>query len=148
VTGPPHGREEGCPFCAIADGEDSSVEIVCEDPKWVAFLPPEPATPGHTLVVPKEHVADIWSLDSELGAVLMDAVVRVGTAVREALTPAGMNLISSSGEAAEQTVFHLHLHVVPRYLGDHIDPIWPPHEKPDNDLNASVANRIREACRA
>jgi histidine triad (HIT) family protein len=138
--------EPGCPFCAIAHGEDPSAEIVCEGPSWVAFFPPEPATPGHTMVIPRNHVPDVWSLEPDLGADLMTAVVRVGRAVREALSPAGMNLISSSGEVAEQSVFHLHLHVVPRYPGDQIDPIWPPREKMDDDLMKGVAERIREAC--
>jgi histidine triad (HIT) family protein len=138
--------EPGCPFCAIARGEDPSAEIVCEGESWVAFFPKEPATPGHTMVIPREHVPDVWSLEPDLGAELMAAVVRVGRAVRQALSPAGMNLISSSGEVAEQSVFHLHLHVVPRYPGDHIDPIWPPHEKTDPELMAGVAERVRDAC--
>jgi histidine triad (HIT) family protein len=140
------GGELGCPFCAIARGEDPSAEIVCEGESWVAFFPDEPATPGHTMVIPRQHVPDVWALDPDLGAELMAAVVRVGRAVRKAVTPAGMNLISSSGEAAEQSVFHLHLHVLPRYPGDDIDPIWPPREKIDNDLKEGVAERIRDAC--
>lgn len=138
--------EEGCDFCRIARGEDPSAVVVCEGQAWIAFFPPEPATPGHTLVIPREHVPDVWSLDPSLGAELMSAVVHVGRAVREAVTPAGLNLISSSGEAAEQSVFHLHLHVVPRYLGDSIDPIWPPQEKADPELISGVAERMRDAC--
>src|SRR5438105_4184016 len=90
--------EPGCPFCAVARGEDQSAEIICGGESWVAFFPNEPATPGHTMVIPREHVPDVWSLEPDLGAALMAAVVRVGRAVREALSPAGMNLISSSGE--------------------------------------------------
>jgi hypothetical protein len=65
--------------------------LVCQDVRWVAFFPPQPATPGHTLVIPREHVPDVWSLDQSLGADLMSAVVRVGRAIRLAVTPAGMN---------------------------------------------------------
>jgi histidine triad (HIT) family protein len=137
--------EPRCPFCAIVRGEDPSAEIVCEGESWVAFFPKAPATPGHTMVVPREHVPDVWALDPDLGAKLMAAVVQVGRAVREAVTPAGMNLISSSGEVAEQSVFHLHLHVVPRYAGDQIDPIWPRREKMDVDLDG-IAESIRAAC--
>lgn len=122
------------------------MEIICEDVSWVAFFPTEPATPGHTLVVPREHVPDVWSLDHALGADLMSAVVRVGRAIRSAVTPAGMNLISSSGTVAEQTVFHLHLHVVPRYKGDAIDPIWPEKKHTDESLKEGLADRIRKAC--
>lgn len=138
--------EDGCAFCRIARGEDSSTQIICEDASWVAFFPSEPATPGHTLVIPREHVPDVWSLNPDLGADLMSAVVRVGRAIRSAVTPAGMNLISSSGVAAEQTVFHLHLHVVPRYEGDDIEPIWPPKKHPDEELTEGIAEKIRKAC--
>jgi histidine triad (HIT) family protein len=135
-----------CAFCAIARGDDASAEIVCEGEMWVAFFPLKPATPGHTLVIPREHVPDLWSADERLAAELMVAVVRVGRAIREAVTPAGMNLITSSGEVAEQTVYHLHLHVVPRYRDDGFDEIWPPkRELPGIDLG-DIAERIREAC--
>lgn len=143
---PTGGFDDNCAFCRIAHGEDPSIEIICEGATWVAFFPPDPATPGHTLVIPREHVADIWSLDHALGADLMDAVVRVGRAIHTAVTPAGMNLISSSGAVAEQTVFHAHLHVVPRYKGDDIDPIWPPRKPLDEKFKEGIADKIRQAC--
>lgn len=135
-----------CGFCSIARGEDDSVDLVCEAEGWVAFFPTEPATPGHTLVVPRLHVPDVWALDPALGAVLMSAVIRVGQAVRAALRPEGMNLISSSGVEAEQTVFHLHLHVVPRWSTDAIGPIWPPKQHMTEGLREGLADRIRDAC--
>ena len=138
--------EDSCAFCRIAHGKDPTVPIICEDTNWVAFFPSEPATPGHTLVVPREHVADVWSLDPSLAADLMNGVIRVGRAIRSAVSPAGMNLISSSGEAAGQTVFHVHLHVVPRYEGDDIDPIWPQKKSLDIDLKQRIADGIRKAC--
>ncbi len=138
--------EDDCAFCRIVRGEDPSTRILCAGKTWVAFFPSEPATPGHTLVVPRQHVPDVWSLDPDLGADLMSAVIQVGLAIRSAVTPAGMNLISSSGVAAEQTVFHLHLHVVPRYQGDDIDPIWPPKKHPDEGLKERIAERIQTAC--
>lgn len=139
---------EGCDFCAIAKGANHSVPVVCEDDAWVAFFPLKPATTGHTLIIPRRHVADVWELDPALGADLMAAVVRVGRAVQAAVRPEGMNLISSKGRAAEQTVFHLHLHVLPRWTSDGFDRIWPA-ESPaeDADLDA-VAERIRAACAA
>lgn len=140
--------DDGCPFCKIARGEDASAEIVCEGAEWVAFFPSEPATPGHTLVIPRKHVTDVWSLDYELGAALMSAVVRIGRAIYSAVSPGGMNLISSSGTVAEQSVFHLHLHVVPRYRDDHIDPIWPQKEQMDQGLKEGLVQRVRDACSA
>ena len=146
VTPAPGAYIEGCDFCVIARGEDRSVQVVCESEAWVAFFPLNPATKGHTLVIPRLHVADIWQLDNRLGSQLMTAVIRVGRAVQSAVNPEGMNLISSKGSAAEQTVFHLHLHVLPRWDRDGFDRIWPtdsPYE--DEDLKV-VGERIRAAC--
>lgn len=138
---------EECDFCAIARGDDPSVEMVCESDEWVAFFPLEPATPGHTLVIPRRHVVDLWSADPQLGAVLMTAVIQVGRAIDASLSPEGMNLISSAGQTAEQTVFHLHLHVVPRWNRDGFGQIWPAKSRfEDSDLE-EVAKGIREACR-
>ena len=135
-----------CPFCMIARGEDASVEVVCEGDSWVAFFPREPATPGHTLVIPRVHVRDLWELQQPLDAELISAVGAVGRAIQEGLNPEGMNLISSSGAAAEQTVFHLHLHVVPRWHRDRIGRIWPPKRRMVEQLTEAVAAQIRAAC--
>lgn len=136
-----------CAFCAIALGNDRSAEVVCEDKDWVAFFPLNPATPGHTLVIPRRHVADLWQVDPPLGAELMAAVIRVGHAIDQALKPEGMNLISSAGETAEQTVFHLHLHVVPRWRKDGFGKIWPVGDRYEDANLAGFADRIRDACR-
>jgi histidine triad (HIT) family protein len=137
---------EACDFCAIARGDDLTVEVVCEDEAWLAFFPLDPVTPGHTLVVPRRHVSNLWEAEQALGAELMTAVIRVGRAIRVVLAPAGMNLITSAGEAAEQTVDHLHLHVLPRWYADRMDQIWPPKdERQDADLHG-LADRIRKTC--
>lgn len=148
LTNPKDTYDPTCPFCRIARGQDPSVQIVCEGQLWVAFFPPEPATPGHTLVIPREHVPDVWGLDKALGGDLMSAVVGVGRAIQAGIQPApeGMNLISSSGSAAEQTVFHVHLHVVPRWRRDRIGRIWPPKRRMNEELKEDLAERIREAC--
>jgi histidine triad (HIT) family protein len=135
-----------CEFCAIARGDNRDVEVVCQGDRWMAFFPLSPATPGHTLVIPRVHVADLWKIDASLGADLMTAVIRVGRAIEAALEPEGMNLITSAGETAEQTVFHLHLHLVPRWHRDGFGRIWPvegTHE--DADLEG-LASQIRQAC--
>jgi histidine triad (HIT) family protein len=137
---------EVCAFCAIARGYDQSVAVVCEDNSWIAFFPLQPATPGHTLVIPRAHFPDLWSVDPDTGVHLMAAVIRVGQAITHALRPEGMNLISSSGRAAEQTVFHVHLHLVPRWSSDGFGRIWPPDRPSDRSLEADVAERIRAAC--
>jgi histidine triad (HIT) family protein len=135
-----------CPFCAIVRGDDTSVEVVAEGERWIAFFPINPATLGHTLVIPRRHRPDLWAVDRRLGSDLMEAVVLVGRAIQVAVEPEGMNLISSSGPAAEQTVFHLHLHVVPRWHGDGIDRIWPRKVPRHKAVRKGLAAKVREAC--
>ena len=140
------GDSASCDFCAIGRGEDPSVEVVCEGTDWVAFFPLHPATPGHTLIIPRRHVPDLWQTEPPLGAELMIAAIRVGNAIDTALAPEGMNLITSAGQIAEQTVFHLHLHVVPRWRRDGFGDIWPPAGRYEDADLRDVADRIRGAC--
>src|SRR5439155_19372097 len=106
----------------------------------------QPETPGHTLIIPRAHIPDLWKAPPSLAADLMSAVVRVGKAITAALAPEGMNLITSAGRVAEQTVFHLHLHVVPRWRRDGFGKIWPPPRKYTDSQLENIADRIREAC--
>lgn len=140
--------EVDCDFCAIARGEDRFVEVVGEAKNWIAFFPTNPATPGHTLIIPRRHVVDLWEVELDLAAELMKAVVLVGRAIEVSLKPEGMNLITSAGKVAEQTVFHLHLHVVPRWHRDNFGKIWPIEGKSfqESDLE-NIADRVREAIR-
>jgi diadenosine tetraphosphate (Ap4A) HIT family hydrolase len=138
--------EADCPFCAIGRGESASVTVVCESSSWIAFFPDHPATPGHTLVIPRRHVADLWDVDPPLSQELMDAVIRVGRAIESSVHPDGLNLISSAGEPAEQTVFHLHLHIVPRWKADGFGRIWPAKHDYAPAAISEVAERIRAAC--
>lgn len=148
MTSLPDAEVDHCDFCSIARGDDPSVEVVCEGETWIAFFPLKPATRGHTLVIPRLHVADLWSADTAVATDMITAVVQVGHAIQIALTPEGMNLITSSGEAAEQTVYHLHLHVVPRWREDGFGEIWPPKGELGGIDLEGVADRIREACRS
>lgn len=136
--------DEGtCDFCAIARGEDPEAEIVARGDRWVAFFPLEPATPGHTLIIPRKHVRDLWTLSPPSGSALMTAVIQIGQAIERALRPDGMNLISSAGRAAEQSVFHLHLHVVPRWRDDGFGEIWPTGSRYESADLDNVGELIR-----
>ena len=136
--------EAGCDFCDIAKGDRPETELIWRAETWVAFFPLEPATPGHTLVIPRIHVTDLWSVDEQLGADLMVASIQVGRAIQLALEPDGMNMITSSGRVAEQSIFHLHLHLVPRWRNDGFGEIWPTGSRYENvDLEAR-AERIQE----
>lgn len=138
---------DDCDFCAIAVGKQPA-EVVCEDTSWLAFFPTSPATRGHTLVVPRAHVTDLWQAELTLARDLMEACVKVGVAIRAALQPEGMNLISSAGEVAEQSVFHLHLHLVPRWPDDPVGDIWPPKSAEAPPWITDVAATLRKACRS
>lgn len=136
-------RDPDCAFCAIAQGESPDTIMVWEADDWVAFFPLGPATPGHTLIVPRDHVVDLWEVSPPLDTELIAASIQLGHAVRAALKPQGMNLITSSGHAAEQTVFHLHLHIVPRWHDDAFGRIWPEHGHGE-DTAAELNRRAAE----
>ncbi|POX57055.1 HIT family protein [Streptomyces sp. Ru71] len=133
-----------CVFCAIAAHRDPA-RIVHEDAHTVAFFPLAPAVPGHTLVVPRAHAADLWEMDEVAVGRVMRTVLRVGSALRAVLAPQGLNIIHSSGTAATQTVFHAHVHVVPRHAGDAMGPIWPPRREGDAATLDDLAGRLTEA---
>lgn len=132
-----------CDFCQITLGQREGVEVVAEGDGWVAFFPFQPATPGHTLVIPREHVKDLWEANSAVGERLIVAAMDLGKAVKAALAPDGLNLITSAGNAAEQTVSHLHLHVVPRWSNDGFGEIWPPKTPTSLAVKHDVADLIR-----
>ncbi|MCV7011208.1 HIT domain-containing protein [Mycolicibacterium madagascariense] len=137
-----HRLSARCPFCAILAG-DGAVRMVVKTDLVAAFFPKEPATLGHTLVVPLKHIPDIWSVDDEYAAALMAVTREVAGAVRSAFEPEGLNIIQSNGEAATQTVDHLHVHVVPRWSGDDIGPIWPSGSSIDDASLDSALARLR-----
>lgn len=137
---------EGCDFCRIARGIGKSTEVIAEGASWIAIFPLSPATPGHTLIIPRAHVTDFWSAPEALTLQLNEAAHRVGRAIIDGLAPEGMNLISSAGDVADQTVFHLHIHLVPRWKNDCFGAIWPPQGKYEDASLGDVAARIRAAC--
>ena len=123
--------------------DGATAREVYRDDLVVAFFPLEPATLGHTLVVPREHVPYIWDVDDETASQLMRATVRVARAVRSAMRPDGMNVIQSNGEAATQTVMHVHVHVVPRYRRDEVGLSWPRGARYSDDEVDSACSAIR-----
>ena len=134
-----------CSFCRIIEGYDSA-QVVYETPAVLAFFPLRPATIGHTLVIPKRHLDDFLALDQSFVEPFFSAVLLVSRSLQAALEPEGLNIISSSGTAASQTVFHLHVHVVPRWAHDRIGAIWPPPDSSTARVTADVVDRVRQAC--
>src|ERR687898_252420 len=112
-----------CIFCGIVDGSVPG-QIVDSDERTVAFMDIAPATPGHALVVPRAHSADLMEIDpGDLQATVV-AAQRLARRVTDSLDADGVNLVNACGAAAAQTVFHFHIHVIPRYEGDPIELPW------------------------
>ena len=132
---------EGCIFCSIVSGEMSG-QIVDSDEHTVAFMDINPATPGHALVVPRRHSVDLMEVPDEDLDHTMRAVRRLAQRIDEVLEPAGFNLLNSCRSAAWQTVFHFHVHVIPRYDDDPLKLPWVPGPGDEKEI-AEIADRIR-----
>jgi len=107
-----------CVFCRIVAGTEES-SIVYEDERVIAFLDVLPINPGHTLIIPRRHGAYLKDMDPEDGAAMFRAGIKIGAAIRASgLKCEGVNLLLNDGAEAGQRVFHSHLHVIPRIIGD------------------------------
>jgi histidine triad (HIT) family protein len=135
--------EENCIFCKIVAGTVPSFKLA-EDARSFAMLDINPANPGHALVLSKQHAPTVTtSRDEDLTAVIATAR-RVAAAIEAALKPDGINLLQANGPGAAQSVQHLHLHVVPRRLGDDLKMNWQPVPG-DRAALAAMAERLRAA---
>ena len=133
---------EDCIFCRIVAGE-AEASVAYEDDATMAFMDIGQFHRGHTLVVPRRHIVDIFELEDESGAALMAALVRVSRAVRQAFNPHGINIWQSNG-APWQEVFHIHFHVLPRWKGDGLLRFTPPgRERPSRTELDEQAAGIR-----
>jgi histidine triad (HIT) family protein len=130
-------RDPNCIFCKIVAGELPAT-IVDEDERTLAFMDIAPATRGHALVIPRAHSVDLLSVDpGDLGAVAL-AAQRLAARAKERLGADGVNLLNSCGRAAWQTVFHFHVHVIPRYDGDPLRLPWVPGEGDPGQIAAAA----------
>jgi histidine triad (HIT) family protein len=126
-----------CLFCRIIAGELPSTRID-EDERTVAFMDINPATRGHVLVVPREHSTDLTAIGDEDLAAVTRMARRVAQRQQERLGADGINLLNSCGQAAWQTVFHFHMHVIPRYVGDPLRLPWEPGPGDREDIAAAA----------
>jgi histidine triad (HIT) family protein len=127
-----------CIFCKIVAGEIPSA-IVDEDESTVAFMDINPATRGHALVIPRKHAVDLLEIEPDELAAVMLAAQRLAVRVSERLGADGVNLLNSCGNAAWQTVFHFHVHVIPRYAGDPLRLPWIPGPGDPDEIAAAAA---------
>ena len=134
-------RDPDCLFCKIVGG-DLPGQIVAEDEHTVAFMDINPATRGHALVVPRRHARNLLQIAPDDLAATVLAAQRLAQRASERLGCDGVNLINSCGSAAWQTVFHLHIHVIPRYADDPLKLPWIPAPG-DPETIAAAAEQLR-----
>lgn len=120
-------RDDNCIFCKIAGGEIPSSTLY-EDEDFRVVLDLGPAARGHALILPKEHYADVTEISAETAAKVLPLGAKIGAAMKKGLGCAGFNLVQNNGTAAGQTVFHFHMHVIPRYEGGPDIVSWTPGE--------------------
>jgi histidine triad (HIT) family protein len=133
--------EPECLFCKIVAGTIPA-QIVDEDERTVAFMDINPATRGHALVVPRRHARDLLEIESDDLKATILAAQRLARKASDRLRADGVNLLNSCGQAAWQTVYHFHIHVIPRYEGDPLRLPWTPAEGDPEEI-AAAADTLR-----
>lgn len=137
--------DANCIFCKIVAGEIPCFKLY-EDDLTLAFMDINPGNEGHALVIPKEHWEDIYAIPSALAGATMQTVKKIAEAVNETLSPYGMNLVQANGKGAAQSVFHFHMHVLPRAKDDELKLNWG--LRPGNmDTIKGVHERVKKNIR-
>lgn len=125
---------ENCIFCKIANGEIPAATLY-EDEDFRVILDLGPASKGHALILPKAHAANIYEISDEMAAKAMVLAKKMATKMTDALGCDGFNIVQNNGEQAGQTVFHFHMHLIPRYNGDKVGIAWEPGTLTDEMKN-------------
>ena len=133
---------DNCIFCKIANGEIPAATLY-EDENFRVILDLGPASKGHALILPKSHAANIYELSDEMAAKAMVLAKKMATAMTEALKCDGFNIVQNNGECAGQTVFHFHMHLIPRYKCDNVGITWTPGELSDKDKE-EILSKVKE----
>ena len=137
-------KKDDCIFCRIANGEIPS-DTVYEDDKFRAILDLSPAVRGHTLILPKDHFDNLPDADEETAGEIFRIARRIGCGVTKALKCDGFNVLQNNGEAAGQTVHHLHVHIIPRYADGEKIVTWiqyPSDPAEQKDIAAKIAAEL------
>jgi histidine triad (HIT) family protein len=130
-----------CIFCKIVAGQMPCFKLL-EDDDTLAFMDIYPAIDGHCLVIAKDHYPTVFEISEDAFAAVSRSVARVARAVNQAVSPDGLNLVQANGPAAQQSVTHFHVHVLPRRRGDELKLNWSPNAG-DPDTIAVIAEKIR-----
>lgn len=131
-----------CVFCKIADGEIPSATLY-QDEEFRVILDLGPASVGHALILPKKHFKNIYEISEETVSKAMILAKKMASAMTRALGCEGFNLLQNNGTAAGQTVFHFHIHLIPRYADDGVNLGWKPGELTD-EVKGDLVKRIKE----
>lgn len=131
-------RDENCIFCKLANG-DIPTATLYEDDDFRVILDAGPAAKGHALIIPKEHYANLYELSDELAAKVLVLAKRMITKLTDILGCDGYNIVQNNGAAAGQTVFHFHLHMIPRYKDDGVGVAWKAGELKEEDKEELLA---------
>jgi histidine triad (HIT) family protein len=134
-----------CVFCKIM-AKQIPASVVYEDEHTLAFMDLGQVNPGHVLVALKAHAENVYALDDAQAGAVFRSVARVSRAIRAAFAPQGLSVYQANGKAAGQTVFHLHVHLVPRYDGDGMELTWPVKNPPRDKLEEYAA-KLRASLR-
>lgn len=127
--------KDDCIFCKLANGVFAT-RTIYEDDDFRVFMDASPATKGHCLIVPKQHYDNLETIDDEVAAKIMPLARKIMKLLKDKLHCRGLNLVQNNGELAGQTVFHFHLHVIPRYEDDGQNINWKQGEYTDAELDA------------
>jgi len=127
-----------CVFCRIVAGQIPSTRVF-EDEHTLAFMDLGQVNPGHVLVAVKKHAANLFELDDAQAAAVARASTRVAKAIRDAFAPAGLSVYQANGKVAGQTVFHYHVHLLPRHEADGMELTWPVKNPPREKLEENAA---------
>jgi histidine triad (HIT) family protein len=132
-----------CVFCRIVAGQIPSTRVY-EDEHTLAFMDIGHVNPGHTLVAVKKHAANVFELEETQAEAVARAIVKISRALKKAFEPEGLSVYQANGKAAGQTVFHYHVHLLPRHAGDGMELTWPVKNPPRERLE-EYAGKIRAA---
>ena len=128
-------KKDDCIFCKLANG-DIPTNVIYEDDTFTVIMDASPATKGHALILPKDHYANIYELDEEVAGKAFKLAKKLATEMTEKLHCDGFNIVQNNGEVAGQTVFHFHMHLIPRYENDNQVIGWNPTSPSAEDQKA------------
>lgn len=134
---------EKCIFCKIAAG-DIPAATLFEDEDFRVILDLGPASKGHALILPKAHYANLYEMPDELAGKAMILAKKMVTVMTKALDCDGFNVVQNNGESAGQTVFHFHMHLIPRYEGDQVGLTWTPGTL-EADVKEEILQKVKSA---